>query len=336
MHDKKFELLEKARKAKTRLSAEEETEFTRDLDFLTITYGIEFVKGKWEELEKKILSCDKTWKDPYNGNITKYISEYSTEILRKRWTESEEFFLKLNLSQHHVNYAKKLKFGRWKELEEKIIKKISKCEHSSDRVTKTYTDEEDAYIVGIQYAAGVIKDRWPELEKKLIKQTTSHYYDIQYARIFKKRWPELENKIIKSSNPSFALSYIRICKERIKELEALFEGDGRYGSSHNYKNHVKKIIEKLLKNKDHDEILKYCDYENYASIIKVLSKKYHIPDVLKNSILAQSLVGDKESLKALSEDKVFKNKIKEYIKELIENNTISEDSSAREILRIIG
>ncbi len=330
--NKKNELIEKARKEKARLSAKEESEFVEDLDFLTITYGSEFVKGKWQELENKILSLKKDWKDCYGHKLDKYISEYATEVLGKRWEEAEKLLLKFSPSLYQINYAKKF-IGRWKELEEAIINNRA-SKSTADGYAIRGESAEDVVLVGVEYSEKVIKGRWPELEKKLLSQDRTYYLHHYVKNIVKGRWPELENKLIKSRDASSCLFYIKLTKERISELEEIVTKD-RY-AKYTYKNYIKKEIEKLLKKKNYEGILKYCDYEEYPSIIKNFYKKYFIPDVLRNSILAQSLVGDKESLKALNEDKIFKNKVKSLIEELINNGVLSASSSVAEIIRIIS
>jgi hypothetical protein len=314
----------------SRLDEHKEIKILGSISHSSIRYVAELIKRRSEILERTMLSQDKNWQDTWNNGIEYYIEDYAKSVIKGRWIEAEKKILETEVSYCHVNYAQNCIRNRWPELEKKIIDNIK----DKTRIVKLGYEESQ---IGIYYAERVIKNRWPELEQKLLKFSgdNSNWVLVRYAAdVVKSEWPELEKKIIKESDAAQAFEYCKYAiKDRNRDLENLIYSNYVYPSK--YKSFIRTKIEKHLKNKNYDEILKYCDYKEYSSIIKNLYKKYFIPDTLRNSILAQSLVGDKESLKTLQEDKLFKTKVKCLIEELLANNSISETSTTKDILRVL-
>lgn len=326
------ELALEALNKNSRLDEHEENKILGSISHSSIRYVAELIKGRSEILERTILSQDKNWQDTWNNGIERYIEDYAKSVIEGRWIEAEKKMLEVEASYYHVNYAQNCIRNRWPELEKKIIDNIKK---NKTRIAIHSITEESR--IAIDYADRVMKKRWPELEQKLLKFSgdNSNWVLVRYAAsVVKGEWPELEKKIIKESDAAQAFEYCKyVIKDRNRDLENVIYSNYVYPSK--YKSFIRTKVEKYLKNKNYDEILKYCDYKEYSSIIKNLYKKYFIPDTLRNSILAQSLVGDKESLKTLQEDKLFKTKVKCLIEELLANNSISETSTPKDILRVL-
>lgn len=327
------ELLSEAILKKSRLEKHKENEIlSGKLQGYLIQYVIECIGERSEILERTILS----------QNLAEFIYKYANFVIEGRWIEAEKKMLDTEVSHWHLYYAQKCIKNRWPELEKNIIDNIERVTRgfrvgSINSFSPGVQSFGDKIENGIEYAEKVLKNRWPEFEKKLLEipGVNSNRFLIKYGiSIVKSEWPEFEKKIIKENDANYAFEYCKyVIKDRNKNLEEIICSN--YTNKQNYKIFIKTKIEKCLKNKNYDEIIKYCDYKEYPSIIKNLYKKYFIPNTLKNSILAQSLVGDKESLKTLQEDKLFKTKVKCLIEELLNNNSITENSTTKDILRVL-
>jgi len=262
-------------------------------------YFKNILKGRWEELENRLVKDIVVPKkeEMLSHNEWNIAINYC-ENINERCNELEEKILSLvknwRFDDMAINYCEKVIKGRWEELEE-IIKKEK---HSLTR----------AHACCL-YAERIIKDRWKEAEE-LIKEEPIAALD--YAReIIKGRWKEAEPYILK--NELWAFNYARdIIKDRWIEAENIITGS----TQKYYKQLIKNKVLDLLQKKDYDNVLKYVDYKHFTNIIKNAEKKHHIPDSIRNAMIASCITGnDQNSTSFFKQEKIFKEKMKNFLKD---------------------
>jgi hypothetical protein len=170
----------------------------------------------------------------------------------------------------------------------------------------------------IDYARLVIKDRWPEAEELALSNKCTNLIVDYSKNVIKGRWKEGEEVLVnnvKYHELRTLYYYSRyVIKDRWPEAEKKIESYTRTSTS--YFNFIKKLVEKTLKNKNYEKTVDYLSYEHFGKIVNTLERKYLIPDVIKNSMIAKCIAGDdKQGLKFLEQDKIFKNKVKQFLED---------------------
>jgi hypothetical protein len=220
----------------------------------------------------------------------------------------------------------------------------------------------------LYYISNVLKKSWPkaeliiakkieqDFEKKLSTGTIDYVFDFKnldknYFRIIEKQ-KRLKNLVLRhfsmmyvSGNydycsidiESVAFGVLYLKKERWKELEKKIEiAKEKYSffDPHNtYFNYIKKIIKELLIENKHEEIInKFYDYKYFSKIIKSLNETHHIPDCLRNVIIAESIIDPKKHKSFFEKEKSKIIKLKNQIEILINSGNISYEMSVKEML----
>lgn len=266
-------------------------------------YFKNIVKGRWEELENHIIKDIKVPKkgEGLSCNEWNIATDYCQQI-NKRCEELEEKILSLvenwGFDDIAINYCEKVIKGRWKELEEIVI--------AASVREGCFSARHGGYC----YVERIIKGRWIEAEEfiKTYPQAAMPYA----MNIIKGRWAEAEPYFLK--NAGCALNYAKcVIKDRWIEAESILS-EGCYEKS--YKEFIRSKILNLLKEKDYDNALKYVDYKHFTNIIKNAEKKHHIPDILRNAMIATCITGnDQNSTSFFKQDKIFKEKMKNFLKD---------------------
>jgi hypothetical protein len=258
------------------------------------------IKNRWQELEQIYLEINVPNRLIDEINCVHLALDYNNVIIKNRWDKLEDKIIELvkfwGLTEFDPSaiyeYCKNIIKGRWEKLEKIIID--PQYEHFSTR--QLY-----------EYSRYVIKGRWIEAEKIIKKD---YYWAYCYAKdVIKGRWKEGE-EIIKK-NHDYAYYYAKdIIKGRwIEGEESIAKGENYL----NYKKFISKKIITLLQNKNYEEVLSYYDFKDFANIIKNAEKNYHIPDNIKNVMIANALIGNDDSKKFMMQEKVFKEKMKNYL-----------------------
>ncbi len=260
------------------------------------SYVKNIIKGRWAELEKSYIDKIVIPKKPEEGFYcwpVTLCNHYCKEIVKGRWEEFENKLLDVHKYWPHndygIYYCNKIVKGRWEELE-----KI------------TITDP----IASVRYAIQVIKGRWREAEEIIKKSPMAAY---EYAKcVVKGRWKEAEDIILSAKNDVEAYWYAKyVIQGRWKEAEDIIENGSL---EKNYKKLITSKISELLNDKNYDAVLEYVDYKHFTNIIKNLEKKHHIPDVIKNAMIASCLTEkDQNSTQFIKQDKIFKEKMKSFL-----------------------
>lgn len=256
-------------------------------------YVKDVIKHRWTELEKILIASLEMPKESglYHGSWN-FAINYCQRIIGNRWPELENKLLELtkvkNIANFALFYCKNVIGSRWEELEKVILDKKTPacaCSYAVEIINGRWNEAEDFIKnypnYATYYAKDAIKGRWIEAENSIKTHTESTYH---YAKdVIKGRWIEAEKE------------------------SAL---DKHYG----YNNFIKRKILNLLKKQEYDEILKYADFQGFTNIIKNAEKKQHIPDVIKNVIIANAIVkNDKDTKQFMMQEKIFKQKMKSFL-----------------------
>lgn len=295
------------------------------------------LKSRDKDFEKQILKEAKKMGHEYDFIGCHIAHKYVRDVIKSRWEKLEQIYLEKNTVPKKgeglyctpwriaFNYSNVVIKNRWDELEDKIIQLVESCgvidfiyEYCKNTIKGRWEELENIIIDPqykhfsarhlYEYALNVIKDRWPEAEKHIKKEPVFAYY---YAHgVIKDRYPEAENTI--KTSP-YAYYYARdLIKDRWKEAEGYITNGRQY---HLYKKIVNKKIINLLQNKNYEEVLTYCDFKDFTNIIKNAEKKHHIPNIIRNVMIANTLIGNNndDSKKFMMQDKVFKQKMKDFL-----------------------
>lgn len=262
--------------------------------------------------------------------IIKYHAElvvpYCKKVIKNRWPKAEKQILSLlkdNSAYCYcaIDYAAEVIQGRWPELELLIL---------NHKYFFELSDEINDYV------EKVIKGRWIEAEEKIIKHRKKFHDEffidflIRYAEVSGERWQWAEQIILNNGHEYHACRYaIDVIKDRWIEAE---EKHYLCDDDEEYVGFIKNKIKNLFLEKKYEEVIKYFDFPFYSNVMTNLSKKHAMPDIIHNSLLCKSLAGDELSKRFFIEQKKREKNLALLLREMIEHEKISENSTAKEIL----
>lgn len=173
--------------------------------FQCYLYARDVIKGRWPELEKKILER----LDGTEGKVDLAV-RYAEHIINGRWPELEKYLLSTSHSGYVFQYALYVIRGRWLDGED-IIKK-------------------DGYTAW-QYACRVINGRWPEAEEEIRKDPAAIYHYALY--VINGRWPEAELDLVKDRLAwldSYAMDVLRLNYDQMLDFRHKLIKDAGYNN----------------------------------------------------------------------------------------------------------
>lgn len=190
-----------------------------------IEYCQEVVKGRWKELEQKIIEL----------KLSNLAFEYALHVLKAPWEDAEEI-IAINPESAFIYASEVLEGNRFEIAEENIKKDTQTAIRYAEEIIKNRWPEAEPYILNadndcaLSYCRKLIKDRWPELESKIISNA---HDSMEYVEITKKRWPEFEKRLVKLRSPQKIVRYMyavgKVSQELHNKMILLsFEGKGKY------------------------------------------------------------------------------------------------------------
>jgi hypothetical protein len=293
------------------------------------------LKSRWKEAENIIFR--KLNSSP-TDSLKNYISKFYCEEIKEKISK---ILLNKIESEKYEDYAYDdlifflKKIGEWKELEEKLSKP-----------NVSYPN------LSVNYCVHGIKKRNDQIEKKLLSMLNdpssrsmgNNLYSFQnsiylYCKELVGEWPELEAKLEQKVSDTvccdlwarFIIDYTRYCKKSHSSLiNKLNVGTNNYNTQRAYSNYCKsaeKQIENFIKTKQYDKALEYSTINSFAKIITSLERKCIIPDEIKNFMIANRLVNEKDKniKKYFEQDKIFKEKMRSFLEEY-------QDLNVKEVL----
>ena len=279
----------------------------------------------------------------------KAIYYYACNILKKPYEKGEKVLAKNSrYAMYYLNnFRKKIKQDRIDLLENAISKdaQISHayacgCGKRFEKGEKAISKDSD---ISLSYAMDVIKGRF-ELGEDAISKNVSDA--MLYAQeVIKGRFEKCENIIAKDSNNS--IGYAQIITQRFTKGEKIIK---KHGFWYEYMDAVADSIitdsiirknnqrildkeiekyaigyssyEKLIKNSiinnihDGSKIIEgYSDLPFFDKLITAISRQQAIPTEVNNYMIAKGLVNGKSSKAYLKNQSVFKQKIKNFLKQ---------------------
>lgn len=224
--------------------------------------------------------------------------QFAVRCIQGRWLDAEPYIMKN--PKEAIEYFLRLhdKFeGRWKEAEPYILK------HTPDKVFQYYDIFSERYgKISNLRSYNFPDETWIEAEPVFAKKINTLH---KYVMRINKEFPLLEEKVLKNPNDKYNPKCIyeyasKILKRRWKEAE-----------------HI------VMKCPDY--AVKYCTKFNMT-----------VPEEIHNKILSDVAFNNKKltchKKKYLDQNSKKKEAFHNYIKELINNGTITEQTTVKDLL----
>lgn len=275
----------------------------------------------------------------------KAIYYYACNFLKKPYEKGEKVLAKNSrYAMFYLSgFRKKLTQDRINLLENAISKNTQSSYEYAYGYGKRFEKGEKAISkdsdLSLSYAMNVIKGRF-ELGEDAISKNAED--SLTYAKeVIKGRFEKCENIIAKDSDRSIV--YAEIIKQRFPKGEKVIKKDGLWGEymdtiadsiirkSENKRIADKEIekyalgyssYERLIKNSiidnihDGSEIIEeYSDLPFFDKLITAISRQHGIPTEVNNYMIAKGLVNGKSSKAYLKNQSLFKQKIKNFLKQ---------------------